>query len=160
MEVHTMPHHSTHRMTKSGEYKSWQGMKTRCMSPTDPGYPNYGGRGISVCEEWRDSFEQFLSDMGPKPTPQHTLDRINNAGNYEPGNCRWASPRTQGRNRRSNHLLTHNGQTKPLVEWAEAAGITQRSLWMRLLKGWPVERAVTMPKQPKRFNQHRSSASV
>ncbi|MGB1952215.1 MAG: AP2 domain-containing protein, partial [Marinobacter sp.] len=80
---------------------AWKGARARCGNPKSIGYKNYGGRGISVCSEWANSFERFLSDMGEKPSASHSLDRIDPDGNYEPGNCRWATPETQARNKRS-----------------------------------------------------------
>jgi hypothetical protein len=142
----------THGRTKTTEYKTWQGMRSRCDNARDHGYPRYGGRGIRVCQRWRTSFEQFFADMGPKPSPTHSLDRINNDGDYEPRNCRWASKATQSRNRGSNRLLTLNGETKPLIEWAEAIGVTHRTLTMRLLNKWPIEKALTTPLQSRRIN--------
>lgn len=89
----------THGETNSPEYTSWVGMKGRCLNPANPKYERYGGRGISVCDRWRDSFEAFLEDMGHRPSPAHSIDRRDNDGNYEPGNCRWATPVEQQRNR-------------------------------------------------------------
>jgi len=99
----------THGKTGSKEYISWQKMKERCFNPVNIKYANYGGRGITVCEQWKNSFENFFRDMGPRPS-NYTLDRIHTEGDYEPGNCRWASSREQNRNRRDNVWVEHNGK--------------------------------------------------
>lgn len=120
---------------------SWQRAISRCHNPNDPDYERYGKRGIQVCERWRYSFVAFLADMGLRPEG-HTLDREDSKGNYEPGNCRWATSQVQ--NRHAQRLITYNGQTKPLGEWAKELGINQTTLSMRLKK-MPVEQAFTMP---------------
>ena len=96
---------TTHGKTRTPEYSSWRNMHNRCRNPSGPGYKNYGGRGIRVCDRWL-TFENFLADMGVRPSQQHSLDRIDNDGNYEPGNCRWALPRVQVQNRRKTGLLS------------------------------------------------------
>lgn len=107
-----------HGMAKTREYTIWSGAKKRCFNTNEPAYPNYGGRGITMCQEWAESFEQFFADMGPCPKA-HSIDRIDNNGNYEPGNCRWATRIVQNRNTRSAVMLTHEGQTMSLRDWAD-----------------------------------------
>jgi hypothetical protein len=135
----------------SRTYASWCAMKGRCYTPTDKNYPNYGARGITVYAEWLDSFDNFLRDMGERP-PNTTLDRINNNGNYEPGNCAWSTPRQQARNRRSNTLIEFNGEVKTISEWAEGLGITPDAIGHRIKNGWPPEKAVSTRKTNKYAN--------
>lgn len=138
----------THRFVKAAgprnvdrpEYSCWEGMRRRCFSPRDRRYASYGGRGITVCERWAASFEAFLADVGPRPSAQHSLDRKDNNGNYEPGNCRWATRIEQQNNRRCTRELTLNGETKPLTQWAREAGLPRSVLITRVKRGWPSER--------------------
>jgi hypothetical protein len=110
-------------------------MKNRCINPAHAQYADYGGRGIKICERWF-KFENFLADMGRKPGPGFSIDRFpNNNGNYEPGNCRWATPTQQNRNRRSNHLITYKGETLPIKAWAERFKINHITLRWRLEQG-------------------------
>jgi hypothetical protein len=130
--------------TKHPLYWTWRGMLLRCSSKHSAHYSKYSGRGISVCHRWR-SFENFLHDMGDRPDGM-TLDRINNDGNYEPGNCQWASKRAQSRNRRNIRPLTLRGETKLLTDWASEMGIRPSTLSMRIDKyGWSIEKALTTP---------------
>lgn len=124
-------------------HTAWRKMLERCTKAYCPDFPRYGGRGITVCERWQD-FRNFLQDMGERPHGL-TLDRIDVNGNYEPANCRWADRTTQSRNRRDNVLLTHQGVTAPMAEWAERIGCKKGSLWHRIHAGWTVERALTQP---------------
>jgi hypothetical protein len=107
-----------HGMAGMREYRIWSGMKKRCFNPAEPSYKNYGARGITVCERWSESFSAFYEDMGPRPM-QHSIDRIDNNGNYEPGNCRWTTRIVQNRNTRTATMLTINGETMSLRDWAD-----------------------------------------
>lgn len=134
-----------HNKTKTPEYNNWVRMRQRCLVENNVNFPSWGGRGITICERWND-FENFLADMGTRPTPKHSIDRIDNNGNYEPINCRWATMKEQSRNRRSNHFVTVNGVTKTIVEWAEISGLHQSTIFKRLAKyGWPPDQAVSRP---------------
>jgi hypothetical protein len=129
------------------EYRSWRHMHDRCLNANDQDYSNYGGRGISICQRWLDGFENFLADMGPRPSPKHSLDRIDNDGPYSPENCRWATQCEQMRNTRRTRLLTHDGLTLPLTDWAVRLGIHKASLRERLMRGWPIDLALSTPKE-------------
>lgn len=133
--------------TYSSAYSSYLAMKRRCTDPGDISYCRYGARGIRVCERWLESFENFLADMGERPKG-FDLDRINNDGNYEPGNCRWISHKQNARNRSNNRLLTHQGVTRTLAEWAEVTGLGV-ALQGRIRNGWSVEDALTKPLRPR-----------
>lgn len=134
-----------HHMTGKKEYKSWQGMKSRCLDPTNKDYSRYGGRNIAVCKRWLDSFDNFLEDMQLSPGPGYTLDRIDNTGNYEPSNCRWTTKTTQARNRRSNKILTFNGKSHTVAEWSEIIGINRYALYGRIKLGWDTEEILSTP---------------
>jgi hypothetical protein len=136
-------------------YDRWQNMRRRCSNPKHAQYPNYGARGIKVCERWDKSFLDFLTDItatiGLPPTPKHTLDRTDNDGNYEPGNVRWATMAEQNRNSRHVHLITFKGKTQCLTAWAQELGIPRSCLDRRINGfGWSVERAFTKPYSPGR----------
>lgn len=139
---------SRHGWYGTPTHKSWESMLQRCTNSNSPDYQNYGGRGISVHPEWL-IFESFFSDMGERPAGL-TLDRINTDGPYEKQNCRWATRRRQQRNRRITEMLTIDGITKPLNDWAEEAGHTAKNLRWRLAKGWSFERALGSPKALRR----------
>lgn len=125
-------------------YCSWADMKRRCDNPKDANYHNYGGRGITYCQEWA-NFTNFLADMGECPEGL-TLDRINVDGNYEPANCRWADDVTQANNRRNNHLLTYQGKTQTMSQWARELGFTVQLIKDRINRyGWSVEEALSTP---------------
>jgi hypothetical protein len=138
---------STHGMSKTRIYHTWHQMLRRCENSAFYDYRYYGARGIRVCERWH-KFENFYADMGDKPGRGYSLDRYpDNDGNYEPGNCRWATRKEQSRNRRSNRPLTFNGKTQILGEWAKEIGVKSNTLSCRIRNGWTLERALTIPAQ-------------
>ena len=146
-------HHVWHGHTAgkvSPEYNAYHHMKGRCYNPRISSYSHYGGRGICVCARWLESFENFITDMGPRPDPSYSLDRIDNNGNYEPANCRWASRAEQAHNRRQTRLLNFGGETLSLTVWARKIGIERSSLRERLAKGMSVAQALTTPPARKR----------
>lgn len=132
-----------HGKVGTPEYATWSAMNQRCATPGHQAYADYGGRGIRVCDRWSHSFENFLADMGPRPGKGYSLDRIDNDGNYEPGNCRWSTQEQQMNNRRVNHKLTLNQRTMTVGQWAKETGIGVTTILRRLELGWSVERALT-----------------
>ncbi len=147
-----------HGLTGTPEHRAWCGMMSRCYSarPGDHNYALYRGAGVVVAVRWHD-FAAFLADIGAKPSPKHSLDRFPNAaGNYEPGNCRWATAKEQANNWTArNRRLTFNGETLPLAEWATRIGITRESLRDRIGAGWPIDRAITTPPIKNRIRNER-----
>ncbi len=129
---------------RSPELLSWKNMHDRCTNPKTDAYPWYGGRGIKVCARWN-TFASFLADVGPRPSRDYTLERLNTNGNYEPDNVVWATRMQQGANKRNNRLLTVFGETLHMQEWCRRYGIKQGTLWDRLDRGWDEERAITTP---------------
>jgi hypothetical protein len=126
----------------------WSNMLRRCNSKGNIGYANYGGRGISVCERWF-QFSNFIQDMGDPPTPLHEIDRIDNDGNYEPGNCKWSTPKEQARNKRTTKWIEHDGQVKSLAEWCEVLGLPYKQTWKRIEKfNWTIQECIeTAPRK-------------
>ena len=131
---------ATHGMYGTPTYQVWSSMKGRCLNQKDHAYVNYGGRGIKICERWL-KFENFLADMGERPEGM-SIDRENNDGDYELGNCRWATQKEQCRNTRRNKFVEYKGEKKTISEWAEQIGMSSTTLWKRLDRGWSVERAL------------------
>jgi hypothetical protein len=134
-----------HGMSSRSEYSIWLGMIDRCSRLGHKNYESYGGRNIVVCDRWRESFEAFFSDMGDRPSPEHSIDRIDNDKGYEPENCRWATQSTQVRNSRRMRPLTLNGRTQTMTEWAAELGINYSTIATRLAKGYSHEEALTRP---------------
>jgi len=140
-------HGRSSRNNRCPEYAAWNAMKTRCDDSNREYYKNYGGRGIAVCDRWKDSFEFFFADMGLRPSSDHSLDRYpNNNGNYEPNNCRWATRAEQRRNQRDAFIVEYKGSKKPLADFCEDLSISYKLVWGRLKKGWPLQMALeTIP---------------
>ena len=120
-------------------------MLHRTRSKKAINWENYGARGIKVCDRWLD-FRNFIDDMGKAPSPKHSIDRIDVNGDYEPNNCRWATPKEQNNNKTNNKLLTYDGKTMNLTQWSERLGIDRMLVGNRLRRGWSVEKALTSPK--------------
>lgn len=129
---------------KNPTYRSWKAMVQRCTLSTDPCWSLYGGRGITVCERWL-TFENFLADMGQRPSMKHSIDRKDRNGNYEPDNCRWATAIEQNNNRRTNVYHTYQGKSLTAPEWARERGLPVHCVKSRLSLGWSIERALTEP---------------
>ena len=130
------------------EYSIWGTMRQRCNNPKSAGYAHYGGRGITVCARW-DSFENFIADMGVRPSKNHSIDRVDNDGPYSPENCRWATRIEQKANQRPRNdaiWVQHNGECKTIDDWARVTGIKHKTLSGRIRRyGWPIEKALTTP---------------
>ena len=134
-----------HKQRYTRLYKTWANMRQRCSNPNTNSYQNYGGRGIAVCDEWKD-FANFYAWATPNGySGDLSIERVNNDGNYEPSNCKWITLKAQARNRRNNHLITHNGTTKNLEEWAELTGISASTIRHRLKRGWPINKTLEKP---------------
>jgi hypothetical protein len=140
----TRQHRTTHGKAHTPEYRVWHHILGRCENPADAGYSLYGGRGITVCEQWHD-FATFYQDMGPRPSPQHSIERRDNDGPYSPENTYWATATEQNRNKRNNHLLTLFGVTKCLGEWATITRLGRTTILYRRKNKWSDERALTTP---------------
>ena len=119
-----------HGMARTSEYAAWIQIKQRCFNPNDKSYSNYGGRGIKICNRWKNSFENFFTDMGMKPTPRHSIDRIENDGDYCPDNCKWSDSKDQANNRRSNRFITIDSDTLTIAQWAKKKWVSVETLFI------------------------------
>lgn len=127
------------------EFATWLSMRQRCYDPKNKAYRFYGARGITICDEWLKSYSSFLAHVGRKPSPEHSIERIDNNGNYEPGNVRWATRVEQCNNRRSSHFLDWNGKCQTMAQWGREVGIDPLTLSARLSRGWSAEKTLTTP---------------
>lgn len=135
-----------HGMSKSHEYYSWAHMTGRCHNPTDKDFKHYGGRGITVCDKWRNSFVDFFNDVGKRPSPELTIERINNNHGYNPNNVRWANRHAQANNKRNNYKITLHSHTMTLAMWAKFTGINNQIVWNRInMLYWPPSKAIFTP---------------
>lgn len=134
-----------HGLHNSPEHNAWRKMKDRCLNPKSQRWDRYGGRGITVCDSWKKSFIAFYNDMGPRPTPDHSLERLDNDGHYTPSNCEWALRIQQANNTSSNRIIEFDGCVKTLSEWSRDRGIGKKTLSCRLEAGWSIKDALTLP---------------
>lgn len=143
--------YTTHGMSKTTTYMSYMAMMDRCYNRNRARWCCYGGRGIKICERWLgpEGFIHFYEDMGPRPTADHTIDRKHNDGDYEPGNCRWATVKEQSVNKRSTRMIEWKGKAQCIAEWAVEVGLSVTCLTYRLDAAWPLERAMTEPVRAK-----------
>jgi hypothetical protein len=136
----------THGKTYDSIYIVYRNMLVRCVDKNNKQYPNYGGRGIIVCDRWLESFENFYADMGDPPTSKHQIDRIDNNGPYSPENCRWVTAKENGRNKRTCNFISYKGEIKTLTECAEDKGMLRKTLHNRIYRsGWSIEKALETP---------------
>jgi len=143
--------HLTHGKTKSSEFLCWGAMLARCYNSKHKAFKNYGGRGIKVCKEWKNSFSTFYKDMGNRPKGLE-LDRIDNSKSYSLSNCRWTTRKEQASNRRTNTFYTLQGETHTLSQWAELLGVKKCTLWRRIKRlNWPIEKALSRAKDFKKL---------
>lgn len=141
----TIQRNTTHGMSNTIEYATWRSMIARCYNKNAENYPSYGGRGIAVCKRWLESFEIFYADMGVRPSSGHSIDRIKCNEGYSPDNCRWATIEEQMNNMTTNRVITFNGKSQTMSEWAREIGVSCNCIYLRLDKcGMSVERALTM----------------
>ncbi len=136
----------THGKSRTSEYKIYQGILARCYNENDNSYYNYGKRGIKVCDRWLESFENFYEDMGDKPGPNYSIDRINSNGDYCKENCKWSTDKEQGNNRKTNKFLEYNGERLTYSQWEDKLGFRKGTIKSRITKWkWSIERTLTTP---------------
>jgi hypothetical protein len=136
---------TTHGRSGTLEYGIWSTIIDRCENQKSRSYADYGARGIAMCSEWRQSFERFIHDMGPRPSANHSVERIDNDKGYSPGNCRWATSVEQGANKRNNRILSFRGEQKTISQWSRVLGVSPASIRSRLGRGWTVDQTLGKP---------------
>jgi len=152
LSKHNTTHGESKQHKRSKEYLAWASIFERCYNPNHKSYKHYGGRGITVCEQWKSGFPEFLKNMGRCPDG-HSLDRIDVDGNYEPKNCRWAGAKEQGNNKRNNRLLIdNNGDVKTLSEWADMIHMLPETISQRIKHGWSIDKSLSTPVKIRRNN--------
>jgi hypothetical protein len=144
-----MRKHERHGLKNTPEYKTLENIKSRCLNKNNRQYKDYGGRGILICPRWLESYRYFCEDMGKKPSPQHSIERLENDKGYYKENCKWATRVEQNRNRRNNTNLELNGKIKTLQEWSEEYNINRATLKSRLKSGLSLQDALNTPVQIK-----------
>lgn len=145
----TSEQQTTHGQSRTDTYRIYHGMLQRCYNENHRLYHYYGGRGVVVCDRWREDFLAFHADMGGRPSGKHSIDRIDSNGPYAPENCRWATADQQARSKRSNRWLEHNGERMILKDWARRIGMHPNTLYGRIDGGWPIDRALSEPPNPR-----------
>jgi hypothetical protein len=135
--------HTTHGLSNSSEYRIWHNIRKRCYVSSDPGFHNYGARGISMCPRWLEDFRSFYADMGARPSPKHSIERIDNNGNYDPYNCKWATRLEQNNNSRRNRFMEHNGKRQTVAQWSRDTGVPSRVIITKLNRGISPEEILT-----------------
>lgn len=143
-----------HGCVDTPEWRTWASMNSRCDNPRNRSWGRYGGRGVKISDRWR-SFENFLSDMGRRPSRFHSIDRIDSDGNYEPGNCRWATAQEQSDNKRRTYKITARGKTQTITAWALETGMSRLTIWKRAKQGWDPEDILSVPplKRPQKYRR-------
>jgi hypothetical protein len=160
LKGHTIKHGHARTARKTSEYQIWKSMIARCSPSSRRDFKRYAGRGITVCDRWLE-FQNFYADMGNRPSGKHSIDRIDNNGNYEPSNCRWATDGEQCRNRRSNILVTIDGRTLCLLDWSREIGIHYYCALDRIRRGWdPKTALLTPPLAPSWASRHSRKSEV
>jgi hypothetical protein len=149
-----------HGMYNTPEHRAWGHMKDRCNNPKSQRYDRYGARGIRVCDKWMTSFEAFFADLGPRPSREHSLERLDNDGHYEPGNVVWATRDRQNNNKSTSKFIEFNGRRLTVAQWSQETGIPMRTLGSRLEAGWSEEDAITTPVESRPWNDGVKTAGM